>query len=57
MKFNKHVPWKNLSFCFISVVWVYFSHKTSILRVMEILLIKKMMSDTIMSCQTVSDLV
>ena len=24
----EYVPWKNLSFCFIAIAWVYFSHKT-----------------------------
>ena len=23
----EYVPWKNLYFCFISIVWVHFSHK------------------------------
>ena len=28
----EYVPWKNVWFCFISVAWVYFSHKTKKIR-------------------------
>ena len=28
----KYVPWKNLWFCFTSIVWVHFSHKTENFR-------------------------
>ena len=26
----EYVPWKNVWFCFISIVWVYFNHKTNL---------------------------
>ena len=28
----EYVPWKNVRFCFISIVWVYFSHRTEKFR-------------------------
>ena len=28
----KHVPWKNVSICFISIFWVHFIHKTKKFR-------------------------
>ena len=28
----EYVPWKNVWFCFISIVWVHFSHKTEKFR-------------------------
>ena len=28
----EYVPWKNVWFCFISIVWVHFSHKTETFR-------------------------
>ena len=35
----KFVSWENVGFCFISIAWVHFIHKTeiSILKVIEIL--------------------
>ena len=56
------VPWKNVWFCFISTVWVHFSHKTkkfrfwTSLKYFNIFWSKKL-SDLNMSCETVSDLV
>ena len=57
----EYVPWKKVWFCFASSVLVQFSHKTEIFRFWKSLNIliffdKKMMSDFIISCQTVSDL-
>ena len=63
MTSDLNVSWKNVWFCFISIVWVHFSHKTGKFRLRKSLiyfnsfLIKKMMSDLSMSCQIVSDLV
>ena len=58
----KYVPWENVWFCFISIVWVHLviklrdfdfeSHWNTL-----IFSDKKIMSDLIMSYQTVSDLV
>ena len=58
----EYLPGKNVWFCFISIVWFHFSHKTDkfYFKAHQNTLIfsdKKMMSDLIMSCQTVSDLV
>ena len=58
----EYVAGKNVWFCFISIVWVYFGHKTEkfwfwkSLNYFNVFLIKRM-SDFITSCQTVSDLV
>ena len=54
-----YVSWKNVWFCFISIVWVHFIHKNFDFKShwnTLIFLIKKM-SDLYMSFQTVPDLV
>ena len=60
----EYVPWKDFLFCFISIVWVDFSHKTEKCRfrksfeILKYFLIKKdMPSDLIMSHGKVSDFV
>ena len=55
----EYILWKNVWFYFISNVWVHFSRKTEKFRFWRslIFLDKKMMSDLIMSGQTMSDLV
>ena len=60
----RYVPWKNVRFCFISIVWVHFSGKTKklwflkSLKYFNFFFIKtKTISDLRMSSQTVLDLV
>ena len=57
----EYVPWENVSSCFISIVWFCLTQKTEefwfwwSLKYFNIF-DKKTMSDLIMSCQIVSDL-
>ena len=58
----EYIPLKYVWFCFIFIASVHFSHKTEKFRFWKSLkyfnvLYEKMMSDLIMSCQTVSVLV
>ena len=63
----EYVPWKNVWFCFISIVWVHFSHKTEkfwfwkslkFCNILQYFLISKnMASDVYMSHGKLSDFV
>ena len=59
----EYVPWKNVCFCFIFIVWVQFSHKTEKFRFRKSLKYfnifdkKDMVSDLNMSHRRMSDFV
>ena len=59
----EYVPWKNVWFCFISIVWVHFSHKTEkfrfwkSLKYFNIFWKEDMLSDLNMSHGKMSDFV